>query len=252
MPAEHSPALAIHLCAPVMSTHAVTVRGADEPVFRRCPTPLDDLPSGVVVHADPQARLDERWLPVGEHLGGLLLHRSTPDPIMAALGVLPAAGVLAVVIHHADSCRRGCLALPFAHHLAERRNAADPAPVVPCATSCRSPEPLPEGVVRIPHLVAVEDADSGTADCAVWEVMTGADAVAWLGGPLPDQQWFEARLLQLTTVRRRLRTGRTEGRLRDGPLRELTQQLKGGYLSIRFAYQHTGLISTLLDGGQAP
>jgi hypothetical protein len=58
-------------------------------------------------------------------------------------------------------------------------------------------------VVRIPHLVTVGHT-GGESDTVVWELAATATAQQWLGGPLPDQSFFESRLdslLRLTNNR---------------------------------------------------
>lgn len=70
--------------------------------------------------------------------------------------------------------------------------------------------------------------------------MTGSDATAWLGQPLPGQVWFEGHLPSLLTFRRQHRDGTLPG---DPRCTRLTAALAGRYLSIRFAYQNPALIA---------
>jgi hypothetical protein len=222
----------------------MTAQLTAETVFGHSHSPLANLPSGVLLHAEPR-RSVPGWLNLGEQLGGQVLHRGSAAPASAAVGMLTMTGVSAAVVHRAQDGRQTWLALRFALHLAERRRAADPLPVAPCATCTYRPGRLPAGVVRIPHLVAGKATAGRVVDQVVWELMAADDAVTWIGGPLPDQEWFEERLPRLLALRARVRTGQ----IGDNPAAvALMGLLRDRYLSIRFAYQHAGLIADVLNG----
>ncbi|MGH8899844.1 MAG: hypothetical protein ACRDZ4_23125 [Egibacteraceae bacterium] len=220
----------------------MTERISTERIFAWTPAPLGGLPTGVLVLVDHGSTMPG-CLHLGEQLGHHLFHIPAADPATTALDTLPKSGIAAAVTHDGGDERRAWLPLRFALHLAEHR-AADPIPVTPCVTGSVRPGTLPAGTVRIPHLVAVTDPEGNLVDRVIWEIMTQARANAWLGGRLPDQEWFEARLPQLLGLRGHIRRGQMSG---SDAGHELEKLLDHRYLSIRFAYRHAGLLADALS-----
>jgi hypothetical protein len=103
-------------------------------------------------------------------------------------------------------------------------------------------------LVRVPHLVSIRLAGA-VVDVVLWELMSAAYVPVWLGGPLPEQGFFEARLGGLLRLRAAARAGRlpvTAAGMR------LTRLLCGRGLSIRLVYQRPGLFRALLAGVDEP
>jgi len=154
-------------------------------------------------------------------------------------------GVLAVSLAAAgERPPRVGVALQVASYLSRVR-AGGLASGRPYLTSPGQPA-APDHLVRIPHLVTVRapGEEPGT-DEVVWELMSPAAARQWLGGPLPDQEFVEAHLPDLLSLRGAARSGdlpataagqRLAGLLRGRPLP----------LSIQLVYRHLELFRVLL------
>lgn len=110
-----------------------------------------------------------------------------------------------------------------------------------CLTSYQRPT-CPPGAVRIPHLVTV-GRDESVTDTVVWELAPLPVAQQWLGGPLPDQWFFEHHLEALLRLRAALRCGRVPVRALSARLTELVGDRE---LSIRLVYQHASWFRALL------
>jgi len=131
----------------------------------------------------------------------------------------------------------------------QRAGAAGRAPA--CLTSPTTPA-IPDGLVRIPHLVTIRSdsqalTDRSTRECAdtvVWELTTQARAVRWLGGPLPDQNLIEARLPHLLALRTAARTGLLPPTGHGARLAELLHG-RPQPLSIWLVYRHLDLFCDL-------
>ncbi|QSB13054.1 hypothetical protein JQS43_15510 [Natronosporangium hydrolyticum] len=179
------------------------------------------------------AREDERlvvWAPTGA------------EPESQALARLRYPGVRAMTLVPARSDPRWVrLALEYAVHLAAGRESD--ALSSACLTSW-SPPVTPSGVVRIPHLVTVARDDAVT-DTVVWELTSTASAQHWLGGPLPDQHFFENHLDALLRLRAAARRGQLPVRAANAGLVEL---LADAELSIQLVYQHAARFRRLLGG----
>jgi len=134
------------------------------------------------------------------------------------------------------------LALAFAEHLAEHRTGLL-AVHRTCVIAPTRPQ-VPADLVRIPHLLSVNRAGIGR-DAALWEILPRAEIEPWLGKPLPEgAALIEDRLDQLLDLRGAAHDRtlpRTSG---HGTLTDLLE--RGRYFSIRFVYQHIGLITDLL------
>jgi hypothetical protein len=129
------------------------------------------------------------------------------------------------------------LALELAVDLtAARHNGA-------CLTSWAPPGP-PPGVVRIPHLVTIQR-DGVITDTVVWELAPLAVAQHWLGGPLPDQAFFESRLEALLRLRGAARRGQLPA---TAVAAGLTELIPDRDLSIRVVYEHAATFKALLLG----
>jgi hypothetical protein len=170
---------------------------------------------------------------------GLVVWAATgADPEAQALARLRYPGVQAITLTPAKSDpRRVRLALELAVDLtAARSNGA-------CLTSW-APPARPSGVVRIPHLVTVQR-DGAVTDTVVWELAPVAVAQHWLGGPLPDQAFFEARLEGLLRLRGAARRGQLPA---TAVAAGLTELIPDRDLSIRVVYQHAATLRALLLG----
>ena len=170
---------------------------------------------------------------------GLVVWAATgTDPEAQALARLRFPGVRAVTLTPAKSDpRRVRLALELAVALtAARGNGA-------CLTSW-APPATPAGVVRIPHLVTVAR-DGAVTDAVVWELAPLAVAQHWLGGPLPDQRFFETHLDALLRLRGAARRGQLPATAVAAGLGELIPDRD---LSIRVVYEHAAAIRALLLG----
>lgn len=170
---------------------------------------------------------------------GLVVWAATGDePEAQGLARRTYPGVRAVTLTPARSDpRRVRLALELAAELAAARgNGA-------CLTSWTVPAP-PSGVVRVPHLVTVQR-DGTVTETVVWELAPLAVAQHWLGGPLPDQAFFETHLDALL----RLRGAARRGQLPPGAVAAgLTDLIPDRDLSIRVVYEHAATFRALLLG----
>jgi hypothetical protein len=161
-------------------------------------------------------------------------------PERQAVATVGLPGVRAVVLAGVPglSGRAARVALEWAVLVAGRRGSGG------CVTSVTRPVP-PDGVVRVPHLVSVRLAGV-VVDVVVWELMSAGYLPVWLGGPLPDRGFFEARLGGLLRLRAAARAGRLPATAAGMRLARL---LGGrGLLSIRLVYQRPGLFRALLAG----
>jgi hypothetical protein len=173
---------------------------------------------------------------------GLVVWAATgAAPVRQAMATAGLPGVRAVVLAPAAGARPVAVALGFAAHLAVVRAGAGDGGG--CVTSPTRPA-TPPGVVRIPHLLSVRRAGAVT-DVVVWELMTAGRATGWLGGPLPEQRFFERHLAGLLRLRAAARTGRLP--LTAAGTR-LARLLGGRPLSIRLVYQRPRLFRALLTG----
>jgi hypothetical protein len=164
------------------------------------------------------------------------------DPEAQALSRLQHPGVQAMTLAPARSDPRWVrLALEVACHLATDRR--DDQAASACLTSWSTPA-IPAGVVRIPHLMTVER-DDGVTDTVVWELAPVPVAQRWLGGPLPDQRFFENHLDRLLRLRAAARRSQLPARAVAAGVGEL---LGDQELSIRMVYQHAGRFRRLLAG----
>ncbi len=156
------------------------------------------------------------------------------------LSLLRQPGVRAAVLSSARSDpRRVGLALDVALYLTGDRE--DTAAAGPCLTSWTPPEP-PVDSVRIPHLVTAAY-PGGVTDVVVWELAPIDVAQRWLGGPLPDQAFFESRLETLLRLRSAARRGQLPSTAVAAGLADL---LPDRDLSIRHVYEHPELFRSLL------
>jgi hypothetical protein len=170
---------------------------------------------------------------------GLVVWAATgAEPEAEALARLRYPGVRALTLTPAKSDpRRVRLALELAVDLtAARHNGA-------CLTSWAPPGP-PPGVVRIPHLVTIQR-DGVITDTVVWELAPLAVAQHWLGGPLPDQAFFESRLEALLRLRGAARRGQLPA---TAVAAGLTELIPDRDLSIRVVYEHAATFKALLLG----
>jgi hypothetical protein len=133
--------------------------------------------------------------------------------------------------------------IAFAGYLTEMR-ARKSERTHPCLISSDKPD-LPTDFVRLPHLVAYTPGNDTVSDRPMWELLNESEAVAWLGGTLPDQNYIECNLPRLLALRAAYRARKLPGT----PLHEeLAKRLDGGrYLSILFVYQNFGLIRSILE-----
>lgn len=162
------------------------------------------------------------------------------DPEQQGLTLLGQHGVEAAALATGRTDpRRVRLALEVAIDLAARREGGPAAGA--CLTSWSLPTP-PAGVVRIPHLVTI-GYSGGATDTVVWELAPAALARSWLGGPLPDQSYFETHLDALLRLRGAARRGQLPGTAVSAGLAEL---LPDRDLSIRQVYGHPDLFRTVL------
>jgi hypothetical protein len=170
---------------------------------------------------------------------GLVVWAATStDAEGQALARLHYPGVRAVTLTPAKSDpRRVRLALELAAELAAARSNGA------CLTSWAAPAP-PPGVVRIPHLVTVQR-DGAVTETVVWELAPVAVAQHWLGGPLPDQLFFETRLDALLRLRGAARRGQLPATAVAAGLAELIPDRD---LSIRVVYEHAAAFRGLLLG----
>jgi hypothetical protein len=204
------------------------------------PPPEDGLVA--LVGPDVSAGWADRLLVRVE--GGLLVWAATAaDGVGQALAVarLPDTRVV-VLLPGGTEARRAGLALEFARRLAAV--GGDGSDLGWGVTSPARPEPLPDGVVRVPHLVSVRRG-SVVTDTVVWEVAARERVEAWLGGPVPDLGFFERNLAGLLELRARARAGRLPATAAGMRLARL---LDGRRLSIRLVYQRPGLFRVLLSG----
>lgn len=208
------------------------------------PAALHGLPAGVILLSGRRIG----GLVIGEHNGLQLEHLPAADPCQAGLNVLRETGVAAATVLTPGRGQETWTCLEFAVHLAGYRGA-HVIPPVPCLTSPARPDPVPAGAVRIPHLAETASPDGQVTDLVIWELMTGSDATAWLGQPLPGQSWFEDHLPALLALRRQLRDGTLN---HDPRYSRLTAALAGRYLSIRFAYQNPSLVADATASVQPP
>lgn len=152
----------------------------------------------------------------------------------------------AIVLHaHASPPGRTALALAYASHLrVDVGRAALDSFVVTAGV-----RPDLEGfddLVRVPHLVTVTDVTGAIADTIVWEIMTGPQFDAWLGGaPRPDQRAIEAHLPGLLRLRGLHRAGRLDRRGAGA----LLDVLDGGYLSARLIHRCPRVVLPLAAAG---
>lgn len=103
------------------------------------------------------------------------------------------------------------------------------------------PAPLP-GVVRLPHLIAVNH-DHQLHDEVMWELLPTYLVPQWLGRPLPDLVITDTHIAALM----RLRGLARYGQLPTTPAgRALAGLLRDRYLSIKLVYQHPDLFRTLI------
>jgi hypothetical protein len=170
---------------------------------------------------------------------GLVVWAATgADQELQGLARLGYPGVRGVTLAPAKSDpRRVKLALELAIDLtAARANGA-------CLTSWARPAP-PAGVVRIPHLVTIRR-DGAVTDTVVWELAPLATAQHWLGGPLPDQRFFETHLDALLRLRGAARRGQLPASAVAAGLAELIPDRD---LSIRVVYAHAAAFRALLAG----
>jgi hypothetical protein len=137
------------------------------------------------------------------------------------------------------------VALQVAAHLARIRSAGL-TPTRAYLTSPSRPVAAPD-LVRIPHLVTVRTADETMTDQVVWELMSRAEAEQWLGGPLPDQEFVEAHLPGLLTLRAAARAGTLPATVAGQRLAGL---LHGLPLSVQLVYRRLELFRVLLAGGE--
>lgn len=158
---------------------------------------------------------------------GLVVWAATGgEPAIEGLARLHYPGVRAVSLTLArNDPRRVRVALELALELAKKRQVAA------CLTAWHRPTPPPE-VVRIPHLVTVQR-DGAVTDEVVWELAPVAVARDWLGGPLPDQPFFEAHLETLLRLRGAARQGRLPA---TGAAADLADLLGDRDLSIKLVY----------------
>ncbi|NJC66235.1 hypothetical protein HC028_17240 [Planosporangium flavigriseum] len=186
---------------------------------------LGYLPGATPVGID--GRMPLWWLPAAEH------RRAD-----AAVRLLTRPDVQTVTINDGRP-NRLALAVAFSAHLAAVRSRRQLHGVWITATD--RPR-LPDGMLRLPHLVSMVTAPGQLQDVVVWELIRADDARRWLGGPLPHLP-VEDRLPALL----RLRAAHRQGRLPDTPAaRRLSILLGRRYLSIRLVYQHPDLFTQLL------
>ncbi|WP_322768846.1 hypothetical protein [Frankia sp. Cr1] len=170
---------------------------------------------------------------------GLLTWIAT-GPLPVTWVALRGLGVRAAVLTPAGTDEgRAVLAHQFALHLSALRSRSQATG--PYLTSSAPPSPSPDAV-RIPHLVALQH-NQHLGDTVVWELMTRGDAYLWLGGPLPDQAYFERHLPGLVALRAAARAHQLPA---GPPGKQLTRLLAHRYLSIRLVYQHPYLFRRLL------
>lgn len=174
---------------------------------------------------------------------GLVVWAATgAQPEAQALARLRYPGVRAVTLTPARSDpRRVKLALELATELGTVREGGA------CLTSW-APPATPAGVVRIPHLVTIQR-DGAVTDTAVWELAPLAVAQHWLGGPLPDQAFFEAHLDALLRLRGAARRGQLPASAVAAGVAELIPDRD---LSIRVVYEQAATFRTLLLGHPDP
>jgi hypothetical protein len=170
----------------------------------------------------------------------LVVWATATDPEQQGLNLLGQPGVQAAALATGrPDPRRVRLALEVAIDLAARREGGPAAGA--CLTSWSLPAP-PAGVVRIPHLITI-GYSGGATDTVVWELAPTGLARSWLGGPLPDLSYFEARLDALLRLRGAARRGQLPGTAVSAGLAEL---LPDRDLSIRQVYGHPDLFRALL------
>jgi hypothetical protein len=199
---------------------------------------------GVVALVAPDASAGWADRLLVRHEGGFLVWAArAADPVRQALAVarLPHTRVV-VLLPGGTDARRAGLAVEFARHLAAvRGDGSGPGWGV---TGPVRPEPVPEGVVRVPHLVCVRRGQV-VSDTVVWEVAARERVEVWLGGPMPDLEFFERNLAGLLGLRAAARAGRLPATAAG---MRLVRLLDGGVLSIRTVYQRPGLFHALLSG----
>jgi hypothetical protein len=147
---------------------------------------------GVVALVAPDASAGWADRLLVRHEGGFLVWAATgAAPMAQALAVarLPEARVV-VLLPGGTEARRAGLALECARHLAVGGDGPDPGW---CVTSPARPVVVPEGLVRVPHLVCVRRGEL-VCDMVVWQVASRQRVEAWLGGPVPDLEFFERNL----------------------------------------------------------
>jgi hypothetical protein len=167
------------------------------------------------------------WAAAGTHL---------ERQALATVGLPGVRGVVLVGVPGLSG-RAVRVALEWAVLVAGRRGSGG------CVTSVTRPV-APEGVVRVPHLVSVRLAGA-VVDVVVWELMPVAYVPVWLGAPMPEQGFFEARLGGLLRLRAAARAGRLPATAAGMRLARL---LGGRGLSIRLVYQRPVLFRALLAG----
>lgn len=200
-------------------------------------------PTAATAWADGLLARDEHELVVWAATGA--------DPVAEGLARLHYPGVRAVTLAPARiDPRRVRLGLELAVHLAGGR---DSGPSADARLTSWTPKKAPPGVVRIPHLITIEgdgatpppDRRHGNAgtDVVVWELTPLAVAQDWLGGPLPDLAFFEARLDALLRLRGAARRGQLPA---AAVAAGLAERLRDRDLSIRLVYEHASWFRALL------
>jgi hypothetical protein len=222
---------------------------------RRQGEAFGDLDRGLIVGrmGPVPAQVSRAWsgsrvLSADEHEHVLHVPRSAGGFTLAGLAAVRYGGTTAVVLHRGGQAEAARLPLEFARHLSQRRQD-DPQPVRPCVTSATKPElESAAGLVRVPHLVGVHGAAGALVDSVIWEVLTAAQALQWLGGPLPGQEFFERHIPALLRLRSLARAGQLPAGGDGDRIREL---LSGHYMSIRMVYRHPALFSALVSSTTA-
>jgi hypothetical protein len=187
---------------------------------------------------------EPRFRLVGQTLEGLSAWQSTSaNPLRDGMALRDHPDIQGIALASPKTEPRSLgLALSFAAHLVLYRRQ-DQFPLWPpyvVSPDAWDPE---SGIVRLPHMLA-SLAGGQVKDEVVWEYFPHSVAEQWLGGPLPDQRFFEENLSNLLSLRQRARAGQ----LKTANETYLDRLLKTGrYISIRFVYQHSRLMRELLE-----
>lgn len=166
------------------------------------------------------------------------------DPVSAvriALVLARYCPVDAVAMAPAEAVAGAGLALAFAKHL--RRMRCQRGLRGACVTSPARPLLPGTGLVRVPHLLALEDPSGGWCDQAMWEVMPDSRFAASFGRPPTALAGVEEQVPQLLALRGAVRDGSLPDTPEAGRLREL---LRTRYLSIRLVLEQRRLVDALL------